>query len=260
RLRDTEMMHLRSDVEVLVDLSQSERDWYEMIRADAGKVKQSMSKTAAAHTLLSYILQLRQICSHGSPQQNFGSNSTTTQHAADIWCVKCFEPIKFASAFGSSIIGIGKPMYCQECGLEETSNISLASLSSSTLSETHLEEDKLMLQANFDFTEASNDDIIEMDWDPASTQNPLFSSKIECVVMNLMHLEREQNKDSTPVKSLSLTAATRVHLVEPQWNPMVEAQAAARVDRLDQENDVVIIRYVVKDSIEKIMPDWMALM
>lgn len=53
---------------------------------------------------------------------------------------------------------------------------------------------------------------------------------------------------------LNLTPATHVHLVEPQWNPMVEAQAAARVDRLDQENDVVILRYIVEESIEKVCP------
>jgi len=33
---------------------------------------------------------------------------------------------------------------------------------------------------------------------------------------------------------------------------MVEAQAAARVDRLDQTKDVYIYRYVVKDSIEEV--------
>ena len=33
---------------------------------------------------------------------------------------------------------------------------------------------------------------------------------------------------------------------------MVEAQAAARVDRLDQTKDVVIIRYIVEDSIEQV--------
>ncbi len=53
--------------------------------------------------------------------------------------------------------------------------------------------------------------------------------------------------------SLNLTAATHVHLVEPQWNPMVEAQAAARVDRLDQDHNVVILRYIVKDSIEEVL-------
>ena len=55
--------------------------------------------------------------------------------------------------------------------------------------------------------------------------------------------------------SLNLTAATHVHLVEPQWNPMVEAQAAARVDRLDQDSNVVILRYIVKDSIEEVSRD-----
>ena len=43
-----------------------------------------------------------------------------------------------------------------------------------------------------------------------------------------------------------------MHIVEPQWNPMVEVQAAARVDRLDQDKDIVILRYVVKDSVEEV--------
>ncbi|KAI9819643.1 MAG: hypothetical protein M1827_007093 [Pycnora praestabilis] len=50
---------------------------------------------------------------------------------------------------------------------------------------------------------------------------------------------------------LNLAAATHVHLVEPQWNPMVENQAAARVDRLDQEKAIVIYRYIVRKSIEE---------
>ena len=33
---------------------------------------------------------------------------------------------------------------------------------------------------------------------------------------------------------------------------MVEAQAAARVDRLGQTNEVVIIRYIVENSIEEV--------
>jgi hypothetical protein len=33
---------------------------------------------------------------------------------------------------------------------------------------------------------------------------------------------------------------------------MVEAQAAARIDRLDQAKDIVIYHYVVKQSIEEV--------
>ena len=33
---------------------------------------------------------------------------------------------------------------------------------------------------------------------------------------------------------------------------MIEAQAAARVDRLDQDKDIVILRYIVKHSVEEV--------
>ena len=33
---------------------------------------------------------------------------------------------------------------------------------------------------------------------------------------------------------------------------MVEVQAAARVDRLDQDKGIVILRYIVKDSVEEV--------
>ncbi|KAF8857758.1 hypothetical protein BDZ45DRAFT_674506 [Acephala macrosclerotiorum] len=52
---------------------------------------------------------------------------------------------------------------------------------------------------------------------------------------------------------LNLAMATRVHLLEPHWNPMVEAQAAARIDRLDQAKDIVIYHYIVKQSIEELI-------
>jgi hypothetical protein len=51
---------------------------------------------------------------------------------------------------------------------------------------------------------------------------------------------------------VDLTAASRVHIIEPQWNPMVEAQALDRVHRMGQTRDVVTTRYIVKDSIETV--------
>ncbi len=51
---------------------------------------------------------------------------------------------------------------------------------------------------------------------------------------------------------LNLTAATRVHLVEPQWNPAIEAQAIGRALRLGQTRSVTVIRYVVQNSIEEV--------
>ncbi|KAI5784344.1 P-loop containing nucleoside triphosphate hydrolase protein [Pyronema domesticum] len=52
---------------------------------------------------------------------------------------------------------------------------------------------------------------------------------------------------------INLTCASRVHLMEPHWNPMVELQALDRVHRLGQTRDVVISRYIIGDSFEKDM-------
>lgn len=41
---------------------------------------------------------------------------------------------------------------------------------------------------------------------------------------------------------LNLTAATRVHLLDPWWNPSVEEQAMDRVHRLGQTQPVHIFR------------------
>ena len=51
---------------------------------------------------------------------------------------------------------------------------------------------------------------------------------------------------------LDLTVACRVHLMEPQWNPMAEEQALDRVHRLGQLSEVITHRYIVKNSIEEV--------
>ncbi|RFU35097.1 hypothetical protein B7463_g1203, partial [Scytalidium lignicola] len=50
---------------------------------------------------------------------------------------------------------------------------------------------------------------------------------------------------------LNLTAATRVVILEPFWNPFVEEQAIDRVHRLTQKIDVVVYKITIKDSVEE---------
>ncbi|KAF2235058.1 hypothetical protein EV356DRAFT_445723 [Viridothelium virens] len=50
---------------------------------------------------------------------------------------------------------------------------------------------------------------------------------------------------------IDLTAASRVYLLEPQWNPSLEDQALARVHRVGQTRPVTTIRCVMEDSIEE---------
>jgi hypothetical protein len=56
------------------------------------------------------------------------------------------------------------------------------------------------------------------------------------------------------LRRLDLTVASRVYLMEPGWNPMLERQALDRIHRLGQTKDVVSRCYVVGgiDSIEEV--------
>ncbi|XP_072975631.1 putative SWI/SNF-related matrix-associated actin-dependent regulator of chromatin subfamily A member 3-like 1 [Typha angustifolia] len=50
---------------------------------------------------------------------------------------------------------------------------------------------------------------------------------------------------------INLTAASRVYLLEPWWNPGVEEQAMDRVHRIGQQKEVRVVRLIVSGSIEE---------
>ncbi|KAG0246355.1 hypothetical protein BGX31_002966 [Mortierella sp. GBA43] len=50
---------------------------------------------------------------------------------------------------------------------------------------------------------------------------------------------------------LNLTAAQRVYLMDPHWNPSVESQAIDRIHRLGQTEPVDVVRFIIKESIEE---------
>ncbi|KAL1857634.1 hypothetical protein Daus18300_010274 [Diaporthe australafricana] len=52
-------------------------------------------------------------------------------------------------------------------------------------------------------------------------------------------------------EGIDLSIASEVHLMEPHWNPMAEAQAVDRVHRIGQTKEVAITRYCVNGSIEE---------
>ena len=52
----------------------------------------------------------------------------------------------------------------------------------------------------------------------------------------------------------NLSVASRIYLLEPQWNPSVERQAIGRILRLGQKKEVKIIRFIMSRSIEEVCP------
>ncbi|KAI1273043.1 SNF2 family N-terminal domain-containing protein [Xylaria sp. FL0933] len=55
----------------------------------------------------------------------------------------------------------------------------------------------------------------------------------------------------TGAVGLNLAVASRIYLLEPQWNPSIESQAIGRALRLGQTSQVIIIRYFMIDTIEE---------
>jgi SWI/SNF-related matrix-associated actin-dependent regulator of chromatin subfamily A3 len=51
---------------------------------------------------------------------------------------------------------------------------------------------------------------------------------------------------------LNLTAANRIHILEPQWNPSVEEQAIGRAVRLGQSREVTVVKYVAERTVEEV--------
>uniref|UniRef100_A0A0B7KCA3 RING-type domain-containing protein n=1 Tax=Bionectria ochroleuca TaxID=29856 RepID=A0A0B7KCA3_BIOOC len=52
---------------------------------------------------------------------------------------------------------------------------------------------------------------------------------------------------------LNLTCANRIFIVELQWNPSVEYQAIARAIRFGQKNEVQVMRYIIRHTVEEEM-------
>jgi SNF2 family DNA or RNA helicase len=50
---------------------------------------------------------------------------------------------------------------------------------------------------------------------------------------------------------LNLTAADHVFLLDPWWNPAVEAQAIDRAHRIGQDRPVLAQRLVARDTVEE---------
>lgn len=74
------------------------------------------------------------------------------------------------------------------------------------------------------------------------------------------HVERFQNDPACPVflislkaggHGLNLTAADYVYILDPWWNPAVEAQAIDRAHRMGQTKPVIAYRLICRDTVEE---------
>jgi non-specific serine/threonine protein kinase len=50
---------------------------------------------------------------------------------------------------------------------------------------------------------------------------------------------------------LNLTAASYVVILDPWWNPFAENQAVAKAHRIGQKQNVTVVRFIAKDTVEE---------
>ena len=197
------MKNVRSDFEVAVTLSHTERQQYDSIRTRARNWIASTEKTASAHNLLSCIHQMRQICSHGIHERASRSEPTAAGGPlpSNTVCNKCLEGFPGDLILESSSAESGEPAHCPECAAEERSTLcpitDLSSSQSRVCRDTSSPNSWRAVSVADNLGDDYNGDI-DLNATPVSRLRR--SSKIDSVVNNLVLLEQKRQPGLKPIK------------------------------------------------------------
>ena len=196
RSRDSERNGRRSELEVKVILSSAERELYNSIRSKA-------RTCLSPHDRFSYILRMRQVCSHGLREQGqrFG-NAEAAQDVQDgpTVCHRCGVYFSLMALRIPTLKMTNTPHFCLECADEQNgtthSITESASVQDSTCEEPSTPVSDLIVGV-FDDT---GDTDVDMDRDQITPEISKSSAKILALMDNLLKLQLERHQDSTPIK------------------------------------------------------------
>ena len=203
RSRGLEMKHVRSEVEVPVTLAYTERQQYNLIRNKAQRMIVGAENTTSAHELLSCILQMRQVCSHGLHGRACETEPAAHQGLlpSNTVCDKCSETFPRDLLLDSGLNEDSESKYCQECAKEESSTAYPISDSLSSQSGICLDNSTPFSWTGVAIADVCSDnDGEDMDLGANILAVPDWSSKIDSVVSNLLKAEQGQQFCSTPTK------------------------------------------------------------
>ena len=191
----------RSEREVLVKLFQAEREQYDSTRTQARSMVTRTGNKSSAHTLLSFILRMRQLCSHGPSRPAIFRRPNLVRETSTCAtvCDKCADSFNPAVPEILTLTAIDGPRYCPECAFEDDISASLPTQSPSaqngvykdTISIPRLEDQMI---------ENLDDGVVEMEIDGPPVYERHTSSKIDSIVRNLIDLDRVRHHDSKPIK------------------------------------------------------------
>ena len=191
----------RSEREVLVELFQPEREQYNSTRTQARSMVTRTSNKSSAHTLLSFILRMRQLCSHGlsrGPIIRHHNLRDKTSTCATV-CDKCADSFNAADSRILALTGTDGPRYCPECAFENDISASLPTQPSSVQNGVYHDTNSIP-RLEDQMIENLDDGVVEMEIDGPPVCAAHTSSKIDRIVCNLIGLDRVRHRDSKPIK------------------------------------------------------------
>ncbi|KAH8150923.1 uncharacterized protein LAJ45_05105 [Morchella importuna] len=268
RTKDILELPPKIDQEVYIHLEPPERRLYEICKKDsANMIEQALTESRSGSSyfsILQSILRLRLMCDHGkdllpSMVQNRLEGYSYADHinpqtSSDIEMEDCVQE-------ESPTQQIASEFFAPRCALCSKTIDAAEAESEATSSQTcpHTICDSC-LRLPYGGPSTKVKALIrnlQLDAGKDSEGKPIKSVVFSCWTKMLdlvaIALNNEQMRFCRGAVGLNLTVASRVHLMEPQWNPMVEHQALDRVHRIGQKNEVVTTRYIVKNSIEESM-------
>ena len=191
----------RSERDVLVELFQAEREQYDSTRTQARRTVTRTGNKSSAHTLLSFILRMRQLCSHGLSRGAIFRRPNLireTSNCATV-CDKCADSFNPADSEILTLTVTDGPRYCPECAFENDISASLPTQSSSVQNGVYKDTTSIP-RLEDQMTENLDDGVVEMEIDEPPVCETHTSSKIDSVVRNLIGLDRVRHRDSKPIK------------------------------------------------------------
>ena len=196
RSRDSWRNGRRSEHEVTLILSSAERELYSSIR---NKAKECLSP----NDRFSYLLKMRQVCSHGFPRQ--AQRLENVAAAADVYCGpaicnKCGEGISPTLMENPILSSSTMSQLCFECTDEEGDTVNLATRSSPQMTSTCEQIQASPSDLELDVLDRTSRSQIDLGQDHLIPVLPKPSTKIRAVIGNLLNLQQERHQDGTPIK------------------------------------------------------------
>lgn len=192
----------RSEKLMPVGLSLTERSQYERIRDRAKQLLESSTSGAShpSHAILQTILQLRQLCSHGHSNVNPGLGVTNLPYNGTDSCNQCGIVILKASTLENSFSGQCGHRLCPDCYVQYTALYDglsdFSAYACPICDRPSAATEDTMDWANFSHDTAD----IDIFGDSDLRKPPTTSSKISCVMTQVLEIDRSRRSDDSSEK------------------------------------------------------------